>query len=60
MSKMMRLVRDQRGANMVEYIILVGMVALIAFAGFKYFGSQVQTKINQQGGSVSNVNGSTN
>lgn len=59
MNQMMRLVRDRKGANMVEYIILVGMVALIAFAGFKYFGSQVQTKINQQGGAVNSVNGST-
>ncbi len=59
MNTMMRLFRDRRGANMVEYIILVGMVALIAFAGFKYFGSQVQQKINQQGGAVNGVNGAT-
>lgn len=59
MSTMMRLLRDRKGANMVEYIILVGMVALIAFAGFKYFGSQVTSKINQQGGAVGGVNGST-
>src|SRR5437016_2578932 len=30
---------DTRGANLVEYIILVGVVALIALAGFKVFGS---------------------
>jgi Flp pilus assembly pilin Flp len=57
MSTMKRLVRDNKGASLVEYIILVGIVALIAFGGFKYFGSQVTQKIHDQGGAVSNVNG---
>jgi Flp pilus assembly pilin Flp len=57
MSTMKRLVRDNKGASLVEYIILVGIVALIAFGGFKYFGSQVTQKIHDQGSSVSNVNG---
>ena len=52
-----RLVADERGANMVEYIILVGMVALIAFAGFKYFGNNVRAKVDQQSDSVGAVNG---
>ena len=34
-------VNDTRGANLVEYIILVGVVALIALAGFKLFGTKV-------------------
>jgi pilus assembly protein Flp/PilA len=51
------LLADRRGASLVEYIILVGIVALIAFGGFKYFGSQVTQKIHDQGSSVSNVNG---
>jgi Flp pilus assembly pilin Flp len=57
MNTMIRLVRDRRGANMVEYIIMVGMVALIAFAGFKIFGSAVSKKINDQGTAVGGVNG---
>lgn len=52
-----RLVSDRRGANMVEYVILVGMVALIAFSGFKYFGNNVRAKIDHQGDAVGSVNG---
>lgn len=49
--------KDVRGANMVEYILLVGVVALIALAGYKFFGSKVTDKINEQGTSVGNING---
>jgi pilus assembly protein Flp/PilA len=51
------LVRDTKGANLVEYIILVGVIALIAIAGFKTFGGKVQDKVNEQAGSVSGING---
>lgn len=56
----MHLIKDTRGANLVEYIILVGMVALIAFAGFKAFGKATTTKIEQQSSAVGGINGSTN
>ena len=52
-----RLLHDTRGANMVEYILLVGVVALIAIAGFKLFGGKVRSKIDEQGNSVGGVNG---
>ncbi len=52
-----RLVADRRGANLVEYIILVGVIALIAIAGFKLFGNQVRGKIDEQTGSVQGING---
>jgi pilus assembly protein Flp/PilA len=52
-----RLAADRRGANLVEYIILVGVIALIAIAGFKTFGSQVRAKVDEQSGSVSGING---
>jgi len=48
---------DTRGANIVEYIILVGVVALIAIAGFKIFGTSVEAKITEQGASVGSING---
>lgn len=57
-STITRLGRDTKGASLVEYIILVGIVALIAFGGFQYFGSQVTQKIHDQGGAVNDVNGS--
>jgi Flp pilus assembly pilin Flp len=48
---------DTRGANLVEYIILVGVVALIAIAGFTTFGDEVKDKIDEQAESVGNING---
>jgi Flp pilus assembly pilin Flp len=48
---------DTRGANIVEYIILVGVVALIAIAGFKIFGTSVEAKITEQGNGVGTING---
>ena len=49
------LVKDTRGANLVEYIILVGVIALIALVGFRAFGTAVNTKVNTQSGQVSAI-----
>jgi Flp pilus assembly pilin Flp len=54
--KIQQLADDTRGANMVEYIILVGVVALIALAGYRVFGSAVDDAINAQSDSVGNIN----
>jgi Flp pilus assembly pilin Flp len=51
------LVKDTRGAGLVEYIILVGVIALIAIAGFKTFGNKVSDKVTEQGNSVGEING---
>jgi Flp pilus assembly pilin Flp len=50
-------INDTRGANLVEYIILVGVVALIALAGFKLFGTSVTDKVNEQSAGVNAING---
>jgi pilus assembly protein Flp/PilA len=52
-----RLKRDTLGANMVEYIILVGVVALLAIVAFRFFNSSVKDKVNQQAQSVQKING---
>ncbi len=59
MNKSLRssLFADTRGANLVEYVILVGVIALIAIAGFKAFGNNVRAKVDEQAGSVSAING---
>jgi len=49
------LLRNQRGAGMTEYIILVGVIAMLAIVAFRFFGSSVSTKINQQAGTVNNI-----
>lgn len=48
--------RATRGANMVEYIILVGIVALIAIGGFGFFGKEVKGTISRQGDAVKIIN----
>jgi len=56
LSTMRRLKRDTLGANMVEYIILVGVVALFAITAFKTFSQNVGTQIKKQGTAVTQVN----
>ena len=52
---MKKLSRDDRGATLMEYIMLAGLVAIAAFAGFKLFGTNVQTAIAAQANTVSNI-----
>jgi pilus assembly protein Flp/PilA len=46
------LVKDDRGANMVEYMIIVGVIALVSIAAFSAFGDSVKGKIQEEGGKV--------
>jgi Flp pilus assembly pilin Flp len=55
MNQLKRLVQDTRGANFVEYMIIVGVVALLAIAAFTTFGSDVQQKITDEGGKVTGI-----
>ena len=55
MNKVRKLVKDTRGANLVEYIILVGVIALIALAGFRIFGKKVLKKVNDQATKVEGI-----
>ncbi|MEZ4260514.1 MAG: hypothetical protein R3B36_15675 [Polyangiaceae bacterium] len=48
--------RCTRGANLVEYIILVGVVAILCIGGFKFFGTSVTAKVRNQGGAVTGLN----
>jgi len=52
---LLAVIRDNRGAGMTEYIILVGVIALLAIAAFKIFGGKVSEKISLQSDSVSKV-----
>src|SRR5262245_38539781 len=38
---------DRRGASLVEYILLVGAVALVAIAGYRAFGRVVDADIRR-------------
>lgn len=48
--------QDERGATMTEYLILVGVVALIGLAAFQTFGGDVARQVNAQGVTVMGVN----
>jgi len=54
--KLDELVRDTRGAGFVEYIILVGLVALFCIAAYTVFGQDVSTKVQEQAGRVQGIN----
>ena len=55
-SAVSRLVRDQRGAGLLEYAILAGLIAIAAFMAFKGFGSSVSQVVGKQADSVSTIN----
>ena len=55
MKRLMQMVEDTRGANFVEYMIIVGVVALLAIAAFTTFGQNVQDKITEEGTAVSGI-----
>ncbi len=50
-----RFLKDSRGATMVEYIILVGVIAMLAIGAFRLFGGAVKSKVNQQQTTVDGV-----
>ena len=50
-----RLLRDQRGAGLVEYIMLAGLVAIAAITAFTSFGTSVSNKIAGQAGRVTTI-----
>jgi Flp pilus assembly pilin Flp len=35
-----RIVRDDRGAGLIEYCLLVALIALVCFGAITYFGSE--------------------
>lgn len=38
-----RFIRDEQGQDLVEYAFLVGLIALVAFAGVRTLGQTVNT-----------------
>lgn len=55
--KLQELARDTRGAGFVEYIILVGLVALFCIVAYQAFGTAVTAKVTQQAGKVTGIGG---
>jgi Flp pilus assembly pilin Flp len=49
--------RDDRGANLVEYLIVLGCIALVAFAGWSQFGVTVNDKLIAQADCITTFSG---
>jgi Flp pilus assembly pilin Flp len=52
-----RLIRDERGANLVEYLLLVSLIAIAVIGAVKFFGGQLSPKFNQAGSQLSSASG---
>jgi pilus assembly protein Flp/PilA len=50
-----KLRRDERGASFVEYVIVVGLIAIVCIAAFGDFGSAINTTIGNQANSIRNM-----
>jgi Flp pilus assembly pilin Flp len=50
-----RFVRDEKGATLMEYIMLAGLIAIAAFIGFQTFGTDVKTVVNGQAQTVTQI-----
>jgi len=48
-----KLGRDERGANLVEYILLVALIALAVIAAVVFLRGQVSSKFDQTGSRLS-------
>lgn len=55
-----QLVEDRRGAAFTEYVIIVGIVALLGMGIFTSFRGSIKTAVGKQGTSVESLgNGAT-
>jgi pilus assembly protein Flp/PilA len=45
--------RDERGANLIEYLLLLGLVAIAVMGAVVFLGTQLSPKYNQAGSQLS-------
>ncbi len=50
-----RFTKDERGANMVEYILLVALIALAVIAAVVFLQGEVKQKFSDAGTELSNA-----
>ncbi len=49
---MKRLLKSKKGQSLVEYGLILGLIALVAFVAFRTLGGNVNTKVNALAGSI--------
>ena len=52
-----RLGRDERGATLVEYVLLVSMIAIAVIGAVVFLGSQLSPRFSQAGSAISTASG---
>jgi pilus assembly protein Flp/PilA len=52
LSRLKLLVRDEEGATMVEYGLMIALVALVAFVAIQVLGTNLSTLFSTAAGSV--------
>lgn len=45
---------DQRGASLVEYALLVGLIAVVCLGAVTFFGTELTDSLSTSGDSISN------
>ena len=50
-----RFTTTERGASMVEYILLVALIALAVIAAVTFLGGTMTSKFNQEGSQISSA-----
>ena len=50
--------RDDRGASLVEYVLLVALIAVMAIVAMTFLGNSASDKFNDVGSSISSAGGS--
>ena len=53
--KMMNFFKDEEGATMVEYALMLALIAIVCIAAVTFIGTSASTKFNQVGTAVSNA-----
>jgi Flp pilus assembly pilin Flp len=50
-----RLVSDNRGAAVTEYVIIVALIAMIALGVYRTFGQAISAKVTTQTGQINGL-----
>lgn len=56
-STLKALQQDTRGASFMEYVVLVGLIAIVCIAAYQAFGEAIGTKVEEFGNTVSGIPG---
>ena len=54
-NQIQNIIKDEEGANLVEYLLLLALIAIVVIAAAKTFGSTVSSKFQEKEGDVSGL-----